>query len=88
MHDDYESPKQEAISGRDVNQAGRDLHLSNNNSFNATLYVGIFFIVILALGGLTWFLSIGQNKNEQNQTEEVSKLVSLQTQHTPRFHKL
>ena len=45
---------------------------------NVSFFIGIFFIVILALGGLTWFLSVGRNENNQVPTLPETAPSSVQ----------
>lgn len=63
------SPKDEdKIRQTTGNVDGRNTQIvgNNNNSTNVNVFIFITFFVVLALGGLAWWLVFGQNNNGQN----------------------
>ena len=66
------SMQQMAMSGGNSTQAGRDIN--EVNTTNTHVFIGIFLIVILALGGLAWAVTVGFNQggqNSENNQEEI-----------------
>ena len=61
MSDKGKKVNQKAFSGRDIKQVAGDNQETNHN-----LFIGIFFFVILALGGLAWTLTIGVDKGDKD----------------------
>lgn len=60
MTDKDKTVQQIALSGRDSKQVG-----GNNNESNRNLFIGIFFSIVLVLGGLAWAFTIGINQGGQ-----------------------
>jgi|GEM_PF-6595284 len=60
---------QTAIGGNNIKQVG-----GNNKETNGNIFIGIFFVIILALGGLAFALTIGFNQGGQTpKTEQKSQ---------------
>jgi hypothetical protein len=58
---DYEKPSQQiSFAGGDSKQVGRDNYESNQN-----LVISVFFLSVLALGGLAWAFTFGVNQSKQ-----------------------
>jgi hypothetical protein len=71
MKNEDKTVKQTALGGGNIKQAGRDITEKNGNQ---NFFIGIFFVVILAFGGLAWALTVGINHGGQTpQTEHKSK---------------
>jgi len=60
MADKDKTVQQVAVSGRDSKQVG-----GNNNETNRNLFVGVFFFIVLALGGVAWAFTAGVNQGGQ-----------------------
>jgi hypothetical protein len=60
---------QKAVAGRDSKIIGGD-----NSEKNGNWFVGIFFFAILALGGLAWAFTIGQNQGGQTPRAEHKQI--------------
>lgn len=64
-NDNGNNSTQFQVAGRDAKQVGGNYRQNNN------LFIGVFFVFVLALGGLA--LYIGFNQGEQNpKIEQVS----------------
>lgn len=71
MKEEDKIVKQTALGGGHIKQAGRDIRENNGNH---NFFIGIFFVVILAFGGLAWALTAGINHGGQTpQTEHKSQ---------------
>jgi hypothetical protein len=60
MLEENKNIQQTAISGRDSKQTAGD-----NKETNGNLFIGIFFFLVIAFGGLVWALNIGLNQGGQ-----------------------
>jgi|688.fasta_scaffold438008_3 hypothetical protein len=66
------SVKQKAESRGNLKQVAGDNH--ETTTTNANIFVGIFFVLVLALGGIAWAVTIGLNHGGQTpQVEQKSR---------------
>ncbi|NJN90888.1 MAG: hypothetical protein HC878_11280 [Leptolyngbyaceae cyanobacterium SL_5_14] len=72
MSDKDKNIRQTAVSGRDSKQVG-----GNNRETNHNIFIGIFFLIVIALGGLAWALTIGLNQGGQR-TENEQRTEAIQ----------
>jgi uncharacterized iron-regulated membrane protein len=63
---------QKAIAGRDAHIVGGDYTNTSTNTIN--LWVPLLLIGILAFGGLSWALVVGNNQGGQTPQVEQQKL--------------
>lgn len=72
MAEKGKSVKQKAESRGNLKQVAGDNH--ETTTTNANIFVGIFFVLILALGGIVWALTVGLNQGGQTpQVEQKSR---------------
>ncbi|WP_055073925.1 hypothetical protein [Pseudanabaena sp. 'Roaring Creek'] len=64
MADTDKNVNQTATSGRDTKQ------VAGNNKETQKIFIGVFFLFIIALGGLSWTFAIGLNRGGQSSQVE------------------